>query len=71
MSGGWSRALSKLGEAGLSVAGAFAGSIGRRPIVINDAFGSYGGRVTSELDGVSLDAIGIALSKLLRVVRDT
>jgi len=54
MSGGWSRVLSKLGEAGLSVAGAFAGSIGRRPIVINDAFGSYGGRVTSELDGVLL-----------------
>jgi hypothetical protein len=44
--------LSKLGEAGLSVAGAFAGSIGRRPIVINDTFGSYGGRVTGELDGV-------------------
>ena len=52
LSGGWSRVLSKLGEAGLSVAGAFAGSIGRRPIVINDAFGSYGGRVTGELDGV-------------------
>lgn len=52
MSSSWSRALSKLGEASLSIAGAFAGSIGRRPIVINDAFGSYGGRVTSELDGV-------------------
>jgi hypothetical protein len=52
MSSGWSCALSKLGEATLSIAGAFAGSIGRRPIVINDAFGSYGGRVTSELDGV-------------------
>jgi len=52
MSGGWSRVLSKLGEAGLSVVGAFAGSIGRRPIVINDAFGSYSGQVTSELDGV-------------------
>lgn len=52
MSGGWSRALSKLGEAGLNIAGAFAGSIGRRPIVINDALGSYGGRMTSELDGV-------------------
>ena len=52
MSSGWSRALSKLGEAGLSIASSFAGSVGRRPIVINDAFGSYGGRVTSELDGV-------------------
>ena len=55
MSGGWSRALSKLGEAGLSMAGAFAGSIGRRPIVINDALGSYGSRVTSELDLVGRD----------------
>jgi hypothetical protein len=54
VSGGWSRVLSKLGEAGLSVAGAFVGSIGRRPIVINDALGSYGGRVTGELDGVLL-----------------
>jgi hypothetical protein len=52
MSSGWSRALSKLGEAGLSIASSFAGSVGRRPIVINDAFGSYGGRLTSELDGV-------------------
>jgi hypothetical protein len=52
MSSGWSRALSKLGDASLSIAGAFAGSIGRRPIVINDAFGSYQGRVTNELDGV-------------------
>ena len=52
MSSGWSRALSKLGEASLNVAGAFAGSIGRRPIVISDAFGSYGRGVTNELDGV-------------------
>src|SRR5215212_10098096 len=52
MSSGWSRALSKLGEAGLSIASSFAGSVGHRPIVINDAFGSYGGRLTSELDGV-------------------
>ena len=52
MSSGWSRALSKFGEASLDVAGAFAGSIGRRPIVISDAFGSYGRGVTNELDGV-------------------
>jgi hypothetical protein len=26
----------------LSIASSFAGSVGRRPIVINDAFGSYG-----------------------------
>jgi hypothetical protein len=55
LSSGWSRALSKLGEAGLSIAGAFAGSIGRRPIVLNDAVGSYGGRVTSELDLLGRD----------------
>ena len=52
MTSGWSRALSKLGDAGLGIAGAFAGSIGRRPIVINDAGGTSSGRVTSELDGV-------------------
>ena len=52
MSSSWSSALSKLGDASLSIAGAFAGSIGRRPIVINDAFGNYRGRVTNELDGV-------------------
>jgi hypothetical protein len=52
MTSGWSRALSKLGDAGLGIAGAFAGSIGRRPIVINDAVGPSGGRITSELDGV-------------------
>ena len=55
MSGGWSRALSKVGEAGLSIAGAFAGSIGRRPIVINDTLGGYGGRVTNELDLLGRD----------------
>jgi len=52
MSSGWSRALSKLSEGGLNIASALAGSIGRRPIVINDAFGSYVGRVSSELDGL-------------------
>jgi len=36
----------------LNIASALAGSIGRRPIVINDAFGSYVGRVSSELDGL-------------------
>jgi len=58
MSSGWSRALSKLGEAGLSIASSFAGSVGRRPIVINDAFGSNGDRVTSELDGVLVGGDG-------------
>ena len=52
MSSGWSRALSKLGNASLSIASAFAGSIGRRPIVINDAFEGLQGRVSNELDGV-------------------
>lgn len=51
MSSGWTRAFSRLGEAGLSIAGALAGTVGRRQVVISDAFGSYGGRVTNELDG--------------------
>ena len=56
MTSGWSRALSKLGDAGLGIAGAFAGSIGRRPIVINDAIGTSTGRVRSELDGRDRDS---------------
>src|SRR6266540_3878321 len=58
MSSGWARALSRLGEAGLNIAGTLAGSVGRRPIVISDAFGSYGGRVTNELDGALLGRHG-------------
>jgi len=58
MSSGWSRALSRLGEAGLNIAGTLAGSVGRRPIVISDAFGSYGGRVTKELDGALIGRDG-------------
>ena len=51
MTSGWSKALARLGEAGLGIAGTLAGSVGRRPVVITDAFSSYGGRVTGELDG--------------------
>jgi hypothetical protein len=58
MSSGWARALSRLGEAGLNIAGTLAGSVGRRPIVISDAFGSYGGRVTKELDGALIGRDG-------------
>lgn len=54
MSSRWSRVFAKLGEASLRMAETVAGSIGRRPIVITDAFGSYGGRVTNELDGALL-----------------
>ena len=54
MSSSWSRMFAKLGEASLRMAEGFAGSVGRRPIVISDAFGSYGGRVTNELDGALL-----------------
>ena len=54
MSSSWSRVFAKLGEASLRMAEGFAGSVGRRPIVISDAFGSYGGRVTNELDGALL-----------------
>jgi hypothetical protein len=50
--GGWSRVLGKIGDAGLNIASSLAGSIGRRPIIINDAFGASGGRLTSELDGL-------------------
>jgi hypothetical protein len=54
MSSSWSRVFAKMGEASLRVAEGLAGSIGRRPIVVTDAFGSYGGRVTNELDGALL-----------------
>jgi hypothetical protein len=54
MSSNWSRVFAKMGEASLRVAEGLAGSIGRRPIVVTDAFGSYGGRVTNELDGALL-----------------
>lgn len=48
----WSKVLGKMGEASLRVTESLAGSVGRRPIVVTDAFGSYGGRVMNELDGV-------------------
>ncbi len=54
MTSSWSQVLGKMGEAGLRMAESFVGSVGRRPIVITDAFGSYGGRVTNELDGALL-----------------
>jgi hypothetical protein len=54
MSSRWSRVFAKLGETSLRMAEGLAGSFGRRPIVISDAFGSYGGRVTNELDGALL-----------------
>lgn len=54
MSSRWSRVFAKVGEASLRVAEGLAGSFGRRPIVISDAFGSYGGSVTNELDGTLL-----------------
>ena len=54
MSSGWSRVLGKLGEASLSIAGSLASSVGRRPVIITDAFGGAGSRVTSEFDGVLL-----------------
>jgi len=55
MSSGWSKVLGKLGEASLSIAGSLASSVGRRPVVITDAFGGAGSRVTSEFDGVLLN----------------
>jgi len=55
MSSGWSKVLGKLGEASLSIAGSLASSVGRRPVIITDAFGGVGSRVTSEFDGVLLN----------------
>ncbi len=52
MTGSWSKALAKLGEAGLNIAGGLASSVGHRPVIISDAFGSVGYRVTNEFDGV-------------------
>jgi len=52
MSSSWTKVLTKLGEAGLNIAGGLAGSFGRRPVIISDAFGGVGYRVTSEFDGV-------------------
>jgi hypothetical protein len=55
MSSGWSKVLGKVGEASLSIAGSLASSVGRRPVIITDAFGGAGSRVTSELGGVLLN----------------
>lgn len=54
MSSGWSKVLGKLGEASLSIAGSLASSVGRRPVIITDAFGGASSRVMSEFDGVLL-----------------
>lgn len=56
MSSSWSRVFAKVGEASLRMAEGLAGSFGRRPIVISDAFGSYGRNVTNELDGALLQS---------------
>jgi hypothetical protein len=56
MSSRWSRVFAKVGEASLRMAEGLAGSFGRRPIVISDAFGSYGRNVTNELDGALLQS---------------
>jgi len=55
MSSGWSKVLGRLGEASLSIAGSLASSVGRRPVIITDAFGAAGSGVTSEFDGVLLN----------------
>src|SRR6185369_11946471 len=56
MSSSWARVFAKVGEASLRMAEGLAGSFGRRPIVISDAFGSYGRNVTNELDGALLQS---------------
>ncbi len=55
MSSGWSKVLGKLGEAAFGIAGSLASSVGRRPVIITDAFGGAGSRVTSEFDGALLN----------------
>jgi hypothetical protein len=55
MSSAWSKVLGKLGESGLSIAGSLAGSVGRRPVIITDAFSGAGSRVTSEFNGALLN----------------
>ena len=55
MSSGWSKVLGKLGEATFGIAGSLASSVGRRPVIITDAFGGAGSRVTSEFDGALLN----------------
>lgn len=52
MTSSWSTVLAKLGEAGLNIAGGLASSYGHRPVIISDAFGSVGYRVSNEFDGV-------------------
>jgi len=52
VSGGWSRALGKVAEAGVNIATSVAGSIGRGPVVVTDAYRSSGSRVSNELDGM-------------------
>jgi hypothetical protein len=52
LSSSWSKVLARMGEAGLSIAGGLASSVGRRPVIVSDAFGSVGYRVTNEFDGV-------------------
>lgn len=52
MTSSWSKVLAKMGEAGLNIAGGLASSVGHRPVIISDAFGSVGYRVTNEFDGV-------------------
>lgn len=55
MSSGWSKVLGRLGEAAFGIAGSLASSVGRRPVIITDAFGGAGSGVTGEFDGVLLN----------------
>lgn len=55
MSSGWSQALGKLGESALGIAGGVASSVGRRPVIIADAFGGVSSRMTNEFDGMLLN----------------
>ncbi len=55
--GGWSRALRQAGAGAMDALGAVAGTLGRRPVVIGDVYGSGSTRamypLTAELNGIA------------------
>lgn len=53
VSGGWSRVLSRVGASAANVAGLMVGGLGRRPIVVGDAYGyRVMNPVSSEITGL-------------------
>jgi hypothetical protein len=52
VSGGWSKVLSTIGEAGMTFGSALVAGLGRGPVIISDAYRGSAGRVTNEVRGV-------------------